>query len=78
MRCMNCKFATWPKRTPTGRVMRHMAGKCGWTKDVRVASSCLSGRDSGGTVLQLKGGNIWPDDKPDCPVGIPLARNKTA
>ena len=69
MKCMDCKFASWPNRTPTGRVMRNMAGKCGWTKDVRVPPCRTPGL---GTVMQLKGGYIWPDGKPDCPVGIPL------
>ena len=68
MKCIDCKFASWPNRTPTGRVMKGAAGRCGWTKDVRVASSYTNGS----TVVRLKGGNIWPDDKPDCPVGMPL------
>ena len=67
MRCVDCKFSTWVNRTPTGRVMKNMPGKCGWSKIVRVAPGCNFERS---TILHLKGGKIWPDDTPDCQVGM--------
>lgn len=66
--CNDCRFAEWAKKS-NGHINPKAAGRCTWSKTVRVAAACYLPVLSEGRVYEFKGGYIWRNDgKKDCPV----------
>jgi len=71
MKCLDCKFASWPNRTATGRISKKSPGQCTWEKTVPVASSYFRSLEHDSVVI-LEGGTIWHDDDMQCHVAVLL------
>ena len=72
--CLNCKFAEWA-RTKNGRVNPRQAGRCTWTKTVRIPPYAEPSLGQNNGAIVFEGGYIWRDTPHEkCPTFQPAPR----